>query len=54
MMNFLTILEQFDKWITDGNAYEIRFGVYVEQTTQYTKEFTQVELLEFFKKEYID
>ena len=41
------------RWIDDGNAVEIRKGVYVEQTTQWKKHFTWEELKEFFYNEYI-
>ena len=46
-------LEDFEAWIDDGNAYEKSPGVWVEQTTQYRKEFTSDELKLFFKREYL-
>ena len=45
--------ESFQLWIKCGNAFQIRNGVWVEQTTQYDKEFTFEELKKFFIKEYL-
>ena len=42
----------FNKWIEDGNAFEQSDNVWVEQTTQYRKQFTLDELKTFFKKEF--
>jgi len=39
-------------WIEDGNAVEIRDGVWKEQTTQWRKEFTTKELIDFFHREF--
>ena len=46
-------LADFEAWIDDGNAYEKAPGIWVEQTTQYRKEFTLDELKLFFKQEYL-
>ena len=46
-------LADFQAWIDDGNAIEKAPGVWVEQTTQYRKEFTFDELKLFFKQEYL-
>lgn len=48
-----TQLRRFKAWIKDGNATEIEPNVWLEQSTQYDKEFTFNELQKFFKKEYI-
>ena len=42
----------FLQWIEDGNAHERLDGVWVEQTTQWKKEFTLRQLMRFFVKEY--
>ena len=46
-------MKEFNKWFNDGNAIKIGFDRYVEQTTQYKKEFTLRELIKFFNKEYL-
>lgn len=51
-MNEETITD-FEEWIQDGNAIKKPNGFYVEQTTQYRKEFTLRELEAFFIKEYL-
>lgn len=45
--------ELIQEWIAEGNACEVRPGVWKEQTTQWKKEFTYLELQEFFKREYM-
>ena len=42
----------FKEWMEDGNATKIGEDKYLEQTTQYTKEFTLDELRAFFKREF--
>jgi hypothetical protein len=44
--------KKFNAWIEDGNAIEVKPGIWVEQTTQYSKRFTLDELKEFFKREF--
>jgi hypothetical protein len=46
-------LEQFNEWIADDNAIKIGDDIWIEQTTQYSKQFTTDELKQFFKKEYL-
>jgi len=53
-MNILETLEHFFNWIEDGNAHQNKNGVWLEQTTQYSKAFTYEELYMFFCIEYID
>jgi DNA repair protein RadC len=43
----------FNDWIEDGNAFKNDKGVWLEQTTQYSKKFTYDELQTFFKREYL-
>jgi len=43
----------FNDWIEDGNAFKNDKGVWLEQTTQYSKKFTYDELQNFFKREYL-
>jgi hypothetical protein len=45
-------MKEFNDWFNDGNAVQIGVDQYVEQTTQYSKVFSLIELIEFFKKEY--
>ena len=47
-------LKDFQSWINDGNAFETRQGVWVEQTTQWRKEFTLASLKAFFTNEYLN
>lgn len=47
-------LEDFDVWIEDGNAMKRKNGKWIEQTTQWRKEFTYDELQKFFKREYLN
>ena len=42
----------FKEWMEDGNATKIGEDKYLEQTTQYSKEFTLDELRAFFKREF--
>lgn len=44
--------EEIKAWIEDGNAHHLCGGVYIEQTTQWRKLFTEEELIEFYNKEY--
>ena len=46
-------LEQFNEWTADGNASKIDDNLWLEQTTQWSKQFTTDELKEFFKREYL-
>jgi hypothetical protein len=39
-------------WMDDGNVEEIGENIYIEQTTQWRKKFTAVELVRFFLKEF--
>jgi len=44
--------EEFKEWMDDGNVEQLGADVYVEQTTQWKKKFTLVELVAFYIKEY--
>lgn len=44
---------QFKEWMEDGNVSKIDDNTYLEQTTQWRKEFTLDELKAFFKREYL-
>ena len=44
--------EEFKEWMDDGNVEKLGVDVYVEQTTQWKKKFTLVELVAFYIKEY--
>ena len=44
--------EEFKEWMDDGNVEQLGTDVYVEQTTQWKKKFTLVELVAFYIKEY--
>ena len=39
-------------WRDDGNVEKIGENAYIEQTTQWRKKFTGVELVRFFLKEF--
>ena len=39
-------------WMNDGNVEKIGENTYIEQTTQWRKKFTAVELVRFFLKEF--
>jgi hypothetical protein len=39
-------------WMDDGNVEKIGENTYIEQTTQWRKRFTAVELVRFFLKEF--
>jgi len=43
-----------NEWINDGNAHRIGQDAYIEQTTQWKKVFTYKELVEFYKREFLD
>ena len=51
-------MEEFTKemldWIDDGNVIKIGEDTYIEQTTQWVREFTKQELIDFFKREYLE
>jgi hypothetical protein len=42
----------FQRWMDDGNVEKIGENTYIEQTTQWRKKFTAVELVRFFLKEF--
>lgn len=44
--------KEFKEWMDDGNVEQLGADVYVEQTTQWKKKFTLVELVAFYIKEY--
>ena len=44
--------QEFKEWMDDGNVEQLGDNVYVEQTTQWKKKFTLVELVAFYIKEY--
>ena len=39
-------------WMDDGNVEKIGENTYIEQTTQWRKKFTAVELARFFLREF--
>jgi len=39
-------------WMDDGNVEKIGENTYIEQTTQWRKKFTAIELARFFLKEF--
>ena len=39
-------------WMDDGNVEKIGKDTYIEQTTQWRKKFTAIELARFFLKEF--
>lgn len=41
-------------WINDGNVIMLGDDTYIEQTTQWKKEFTMKELEKFYMREFID
>ena len=41
-------------WINDGNVEKIGEDTYIEQTTQWRKEFTMKELEKFYMREFVD
>lgn len=45
-------MDGFQEWIDDGNVVKVGEDSYIEQTTQWRKKFTLVELKKFFKKEF--
>ena len=44
--------QEFKEWMDDGNVEQLGDNVYVEQTTQWKKKFTLVELVAFYLKEF--
>ena len=55
MKNILTKYQEadFKAWMEDGNVTKVGDNKYLEQTTQYRKEFTLDELKAFFKREFL-
>ncbi len=45
--------KQIKEYIKDGNAFQVSENVYLEQTTQYRKKFTLLELKQFYYNEYL-
>ncbi len=45
---------EFENWMNDGNVVQVGEDTYLEQTTQWRKQFTLTELKEFYQKEYED
>lgn len=45
-------LIRFNNWVYDGNVVRVGRNIFKEQSTQWSKEFTYDELIEFFIKEY--
>ncbi len=45
--------KQINEYIENGNAFEVSENVYLEQTTQYRKKFTLLELKQFYYNEYL-
>ena len=41
-------------WINDGNVEKVGDDTYIEQTTQWRKEFTMKELEKFYMREFVD
>ena len=55
-MNNLKIIEFTEDirlWIEDGNAEQLSNGNYVEQSSQWKKEFNKQQLIDFFVKEFL-
>lgn len=48
------IEEQFQKWMADGNVVKTGEDTYLEQCTQWKREFTLQELHAYFMKEFIN
>ncbi len=44
--------KEFKDWMEDGNVEKIGEDTYVEQTTQWRKKFTMLELARFYQKEF--
>jgi hypothetical protein len=44
--------EEFKEWMDDGNVEKIGENSYVEQTTQWRRTFTMLELIQFYIKEF--
>jgi hypothetical protein len=44
--------EEFKEWMDSDNVEYIGGNTYIEQTTQWRREFTLTELIEFYVKEY--
>jgi len=44
--------ENIALWMKDGNADKIGEDLYIEQTTQWNRAFTLVQLIEFYNKEF--
>jgi hypothetical protein len=42
----------FNEWINSDNVIQKGEDKFIEQTTQWKKEFTRAELREFFEREY--
>ncbi len=43
---------EFKEWMDSDNVEYIGGNTYIEQTTQWRREFTLTELIEFYVKEY--
>ena len=50
----IVYVEMMVHWMNDGNVEKIGEDTYIEQTTQWKKEFTMVELEKFYIKEFIE
>ena len=50
----IVYVEMMVHWMNDGNVEKIGEDTYIEQTTQWKKEFTMVELEKFYMKEFIE
>jgi len=44
--------KSFNSWYNDGNAIKLGFNKYLEQSSQYSKVFSLLELQSYFIKEY--
>lgn len=45
---------EFENWMNDGNVVQVGEDTYLEQTTQWRKQFTLTALKEFYQEEYED
>ena len=44
-------MKEFNEWANGGNVEKISDNVYIEHTTQWRKNFTLIELIEFYTKQ---
>ena len=49
---FEKFVQNYGQWINGGDVEKIGEDTYIEQTTQWSKKFTEDELMQFFVREY--